>query len=264
MPRITVTLMLALTATLAVGTAARADDNGQKKNGFSGGPISGSTMTLGGKGTPAEATKAGDSELTWYHGYRGAYWRGYYAGYYGYTGFYAGYPVVASYYAAPAVVTSTFVTPTVVTPTLVAPYYSVGYYSPFFARVGPFGRVRGIAVGVGGVATDVVAPAIPLSGAVAPAAQPAIPATQLPAQSVQPAIPSVQSSKPGTTIPSPMPQLRYDGGPNNPVPIPKADPNNPNGQAIPPLPPETGLPVSLPKGQAKPAKPYAYKGYGEK
>ena len=57
---------------------------------------------------------------------------------------------------------------------------------------------------------------------------------------------------PGGTFP-------YDGGPANPVPLPKADPN-----AAPPADPTTAtdLPISL---KPKPAAPqYKYKAYGEK
>jgi hypothetical protein len=52
--------------------------------------------------------------------------------------------------------------------------------------------------------------------------------------------------------------LRYDGGPANPVPYPKAD----SSQGGTTIPPSTGLPVSLKKAQ--PAGPYTFKAYGEK
>jgi hypothetical protein len=52
----------------------------------------------------------------------------------------------------------------------------------------------------------------------------------------------------------------YDGGPANPVPLPKADPN-----ATPPANPTriaTDLPISLKPKTA--TTPYKYKAYGEK
>jgi hypothetical protein len=53
--------------------------------------------------------------------------------------------------------------------------------------------------------------------------------------------------------------FRYDGGPINPVPLPRPD-SSPTTQAQVPA---TGLPVSLPKA-TKPSSPYTYKAYGEK
>lgn len=119
--------------------------------------------------------------------------------------------------------------------------YSVGYYAPYYIppAVGFYGRIGPVALGIGinGAAVDVAAPAVPL-GAPGGAALPA--------------------------APQPGGNFRYDGGPANPVPLPKQDPNGPNTQAVPVLPPSPGLPVSLPRPAAPAAKPYTYKGYGEK
>jgi hypothetical protein len=61
---------------------------------------------------------------------------------------------------------------------------------------------------------------------------------------------------PAAQVPAVSGGLRYDGGPANPVPMPKPDAGpKPQGAAAAP-----GLPVSLkPK-----ASPYTYKAYGEK
>jgi hypothetical protein len=116
-------------------------------------------------------------------------------------------------------------------------YPAVSFYPPivgFGARVGPLG----FGVGINGTGNDVAAPAVSLNLAQAPK-----PAAQ-----------------PQTQPKAPQPPARYDGGPANPIPLPKED-----AQPAPAPPQETGLPVSLPKKTTtQPAKPYAYKGYGEK
>jgi hypothetical protein len=227
MARIAFKVSLALGAMLAAGNGATAGDNVPAKSGFSGGPVGATTMTLGGQGTAASAKAAADSELAWYHGYYRGYRRGYYNGFYGGPGgYYAGYY------------------PTVYP-------YGVGYYAPAFYPpvIGYYGRFGGISVGlygINGTGSDASAPAVSLNLAGTP-----------------------NSVAQRQTKPTPAPTAesgtyRYDGGPANPVPLPKQDPGAPNGQATPTLPPNAGLPVSLPKTPAQPAKPYAYKGYGEK
>jgi hypothetical protein len=160
-----------------------------------------------------------------------AWYHGYYRGYR--RGFYNGYygggwaPYYAGYYPA-------------VYPAYYPSYYG-GYYPPvigFGARIGPVGV--GV-YGINGTSSDVSAPALSLNlGGKA-----------------------AQASKPATTNTEPG-SYRYDGGPANPVPLPKQDASAPNGQTAPALPADTGLPVSLPKKASQPAKPYAYKAYGEK
>lgn len=243
MLRNTVTFGVALGALLLLSNAVWAGDNVPAKSGFSGGVIgASSTMTLGGTGTVAAATAAGDTELTWFH----RYYRGYRAGYY--NGFYAGvggYPYAAPYYP--------YVAPYEVP--YAVPY--VGFYRPrlippivgFYGQVGPFG----IGVGINGSTVDVAAPVLSLNRTG-----------------------GFNAAIPQATTPNPMPQpnplqpdgsYRYDGGPANPIPLPKPD-GTPNGQATPQTPATAGLPVSLPKSTpskpSTPAKPYAYKGYGEK
>ncbi len=53
--------------------------------------------------------------------------------------------------------------------------------------------------------------------------------------------------------------FRYDGGPAHPIPRPTPDATT----MAQPVPPSVGLPVSL-KKEVKPASPYKYKAYGEK
>ena len=243
---------LALGAVLATCGAASAGDRDAQLL-FGGG--SSTTMTLGGQGTAAQAATE-DSELThWkrygyyggYGGYRGygyggyygrsygygygGYSRGYYGGYGGYGGYrsysygYGGYrPYYGGYYGGSRA------------------YYGGGYYPSYYRSFPAYSAYYysgpGIYLGIGAV--DNVAPVVTLGAELA-----------RPSEIVQPmAAPVVPGN--GT--------FPYDGGPANPVPLPKADP-----QAIPPANPAsiaTDLPISL---KPKPAvNPYKYKAYGEK
>jgi hypothetical protein len=226
MARIAFPVTLALGAILVAGNAATADDKVPAKSSFS--SVSPSTMTLGGQGTAASAKAAPDSQLTWFPGYRAGYRNGFYRGYYGGGWGWGGYYPAYYPYAYPV-------------------GYGVGLYPPV---VGFYGRFGGVAVGFGinGTAGDLAAPVVPLnlSGSGNPMILGGAKQGQSPAPPVQPG------------------QFQYDGGPNAPVPLPKQDAGAPNSQATPNLPPSTGLPVSLPKAGTPPAKPYAYKGYGEK
>lgn len=216
---------LALGAVLALNGAAGADDRG-------------TTMTLGGTGTAAQAATE-DTELArgYHHGYGGGYggyggyrggygygggyggYRGGYSSFYrgGYGGYYGGYSSF-SYYR-PAYYYH---------PTYYSSYYSYPVYSSYY---GGCGSGFGFSLGIGGTAISVNTPAVALGTPFAhPMAQPAAPGD-------------------GT--------FRYDGGPAAPVPQPQADP-----QPIPPAGTSvTDLPVSL---KPKAASPYKYKAYGEK
>jgi hypothetical protein len=227
MARIVFTVSLALVAMLAAANAATADDKVPAKPGFSGGALGGTTMTLGGKGTAASAKAAPDTELAWYHGYFRGYNRGFYNGFYsGWGGYYSGfYPAVYP--------------------------YAVGYSPPVFYPpvLGFYGRFGGISVGlygINGTGSDLAAPAVSLNLAGTTSSMAQRPSQQAPVSGFQGGA------------------YRYDWNPANPVPLPKQESGAPNGQATPVLPPNTGLPVSLPKTTTQPTKPYAYKGYGEK
>jgi hypothetical protein len=199
-------------------------------------------MTLGGKGTAAQAAAA-DTELArGYHGYHGHYgwgggygYRGYYGGYYGgYRPYYGGFYSSYSFYR-PSFYYSSFYRPY---------YYSSFYYPtfPVYSSYYSFGYGPSFYLGIGGGATS-GAPAVTLGGS--SFAPPAVSGSE-------PARPMAPPVAPDGTFP-------YDGGPANPVPLPKADPN-----AIPPANPSnaTDLPIS---GKPKPAAtPYKYKAYGEK
>lgn len=229
--------VFALGAVLALSSASSADDARQLAG------ASGTTMTLGGKGT-AEQAATEDTELAggyrgYYGGYRGygdggyrggygygyggyrggyynSFYRGGYGGYYGgYRGYYGGYNSF-SYYR----------------PAYYRPYpvYSSYYYSGY-------GPGFGFSIGIGGDSLTLSAPTVALGTIVErPTAPPMAP----------PAVPGD-----GT--------FRYDGGPAIPVPMPKADP-----QPIPPANSSvtTDLPVSLKPKAA--TSPYKYKAYGEK
>jgi hypothetical protein len=226
MARLAYSLSFAFLASLAWGSLATAADPLPTKSGFSAAPAA--TMTLGGHGTAASAAGAADSELAWYHGYYRGYRRGYYNGFYGGLG----YPYYAGYYPA------------------IYPY-GVGYYSPAYYPpvLGYSGRLGGISVGLYGInatGSDLTAPAVSLNLA-------------------NPSAPRPNSTAPASA-PTATPGLyQYDGGPMNPVPLPKQDPNIPSSSAAPTPAPNAGLPVSLPKTSAPaPTKPYVYKAYGEK
>jgi hypothetical protein len=260
---------LALGAVLATSGAVSAADRDTIP--LFGGSSS-TTMTLGGQGTAAQAATE-DNELTHgykyrYGGYRGGYgfgyyggYRGYYGGYggyrgygrhyagyggyyggyrggyyggyrgYGYAGYYGGYrPYYGGY--------SSF------------SYYQPAYYSSYYASYPVYSAYYdcgpSIYLGVGG-ATGIGAPVVTLGTDFARPAEVAQPAPEA-------AQPMVPPSAPGNgTFP-------YDGGPANPVPLPKADPN-----AMPPVNPAliaTDLPISLKPKSA--VSPYRYKAYGEK
>ena len=222
---------LALGAVLAVSGAISAGDTVPLSGG-----AGGTTMTLGGQGTPAQAAgedndlahgrRYGGGGYGWgggyrggyYSGYRGGWGGGYYGGYRG--GYYAGYRGWGGGYYRPAY----YYTPRVY-------YSSYPVYSSYYSNDCAPGA--GFTFGINGGATS-GAPAVNLGG------------TSF-------ARPMAQPTPPDGTF-------RYDGGPALPVPMPKADP-----QAIPPANPTlaTDLPIS---GKAKPAVvvPYKYKAYGEK
>jgi hypothetical protein len=231
--------VFALGAVLAVSGAASAGDRDTQQ--LAGGAGIGTTMTLGGKGTAAQAATE-DNELThgrryggyygwgggyggyrgYYGGYRGSYYGGYRGGYYGgyggYRSYYSNYYSFGyrpSYYYAPRV------------------YYPTYYYQPFPVYT-TYSYGSGIYLGIGGGAGS-GAPTVPLGESFA-----------RPPAMAQPVAPG------DGTFP-------YDGGPANPVPVPKAD-----AQPIPPANPSsaTDLPISL-KPKTAPT-PYKYKAYGEK
>lgn len=132
---------LALSAVLAVGGAASAGERDTLTP--AGAP--GTTMTLGGKGTLAQAVTE-DTELArgyhGYYGYRGGYgyggYRGgYYGGYYGgYRGYYGGYGYYRPYYY------SNFYRPDY------GGYYRSYYYGGFYPYPAYYGS--GIFIGIGG------------------------------------------------------------------------------------------------------------------
>jgi len=210
---------LALGVVLATGGIATAQDGTPGKSG-----ISGMTMTLGGKGTAAQAAAADDTELTWCHrrwcGWGGCGWGGCGWGGCGWRGCgWGGYCSYAPVYYAP-------------------PVYSVSYYTPFCYRSYPTlygGFGYGNYIGINGTEKDASAPAVSLNAAVAKS----------------PVVTPRAGDMGGG--------FRYDGGPANPIPQPKPD-AVPSTQAA----PAAGLPVSLSKPAAKPASPYTYKAYGEK
>jgi len=222
---------LALSAVLAVSGAASADDTRPLA------PAPSTTMTLGGKGTAAQAVVE-DNELTHGRGYRGYYgwgggygYRGYYGGYggyySGYRGYYGGYSSF-SYYR-PAYYSSFY---------YARPYYSSFYYPtfPVYSTYYSYGPSLYLGIG-GGLASG--APTVTLGESFA-----------RPPAMTQPMAPP---TAPGDgTFP-------YDGGPINPVPLPKGEP-----QTIPPANPSnaTDLPISVKPKAA--TTPYKYKAYGEK
>ena len=254
---------LALGAVLAATGAASAGDRDTSL--LSGGSAGETTMTLGGKGTAAQAATE-DAELT--HGYRGGYrggygggyggyrggysssyygggyggYRGGYGNYYGggygggyYGGGYGGYRGgygsyygggYGSYYGGYS-----------------RPYYSVGFSSSYYTyptysvAYPTYYNDCGSILGISGVA-GFGAPTVTLGTT----------------NFARPAAPMAQPVAPGDgTFP-------YDGGPANPVPVPMPDAKpipepNPSSAA-------TDLPISL---KPKPAAtPYKYKAYGEK
>ena len=219
---------LALGAVLATNgfAVAQASDPARPKldTGF--------TMTLGGTGTAAEAASADDTELThWYRRYYRGY-RSYYGGY-GYGGWgYGGWGYSSfRYYSSFRPV---YYRPYVYRPV----YFRPAYYRPYyFPRAIPYVSYgRGYYWRIDADEDDLNTPVITLGSSV----------PSKPADVVYPIVPIVEQEG----------GLRYDGGPANPVPLPKPDASQPSPAQA------NGLPVSLQK--TKPASPYTYKAYGEK
>jgi hypothetical protein len=261
---------LALGAVLAVSGIARAGDRDTVQLSGSADKFGAATMTLGGTGTAAQAATE-DNELT--HGYRYGGYRGWGGGY-GYRGYYGGgwnrgwggygYGWNRGYYGGWNRGWGGWGYPrTVVSLNFNRPYYGGwgggwgGYYRPSYFYSSSFYSYpvysnyycdSGLYLGIGG-GTGTAAPAVTLGGS-----------NFAPPVVTQPefAQPMAQPGAPEGTFP-------YDGGPSNPVPLPNADPLQP--QQIPPaIPDATDLPVS---GKAKPGispakTPYKYKAYGEK
>ena len=216
---------LAIGAVLSLNGIASAGDDNPTKSSF------GTTMTLGGQGTAAQAAAADDTELT--HGYRGGYYGGYRGGYYGgyrggyYGGFRGGYyggyrggyyggyrpyygfvghrPYYGGYYGYRP---------------YVQPYFSVGY------GFGGYSGYNGYYCGISGTNADADAPVVSLNMAV----------TKDP------------------LVVTPASGFQYDGD-RGTVPLPTVKPQD---QAAPQ---PTGLPVSLQR--TKPTNPYTFKAYGE-
>lgn len=208
-----------LAAVLATGGLAAAQDVPSAKPDF------GTTMTLGGKGTAAQAAAADDTELTWCHR-RWGWGCGWGGGCWGGGCCFRG----VTFYSAPVCFTPVNWGCSWGPPIP----YSVGFggFNTFSYSRARFGG--GFIVGINGTESDSSTPAVSLNLAVA--------------------------NNPLATRPAKLSggTFRYDGGPANPVPLPKPD-ASPSSKA--PV-TATGLPVSLPKTATK--SPYMYKAYGEK
>jgi hypothetical protein len=230
MARILFAPAIALGAALVVGDFAAAAEPANPALGF--------TMTLGGKGTAAEAaTAVEDTEEACcrrrYYGCYGGYRGGYgYSSYYGGGGGYGYGGGYSSYYSYRPVYRPIY-RPFVYRP-FVRPYVNVNYYGGY-GYGGGFGG--GHYYGINGTQDDAAVPVMSL--ALAAARNPVATAP-------------IRSSE---TL-DPTGSFRYDGGPANPVPQVKPD-AAPRTQTA----PSAGLPVSLKK---ETASPYRYKAYGEK
>ncbi len=248
----------ALTAILAMNSGAMAAEPTR------GEPSANTTMTLGGKGTAAQAAAA-DNELTWCHRPRGFV--------VGSVGFGGGFVTSPGWgwntwsnpgwnswgnpgwntWSSPVWNTwrnpgwnswngwntwgvSSFRSPVVVSNfRTFVPSPSVTFFRGSFNSFG-----GGFYWGISGTREDAMAPVITLGQR--GANNPLLNREPAPAEAVQP-----------------IPLAPYDGGPANPVPLPKPD-ANPSGFTAPAT---NSVPVSLPR--AKPAnKPYTFKAYGEK
>jgi hypothetical protein len=224
MARIMLAPALAFGALLAAAHVATAAEPDKALGGF--------TMTLGGKGTAAQAATAKDDteeaccwrhHCCWGGGYGGYYGGGYYGGGYyggGYSSYYGGqggYGYSSYYSYAPAYYNSF----------AYRPYYNYQPYVNYYAGAGYRGGFGGNYYAVNGTSVDATAPVTSL--ALATAKNPVAAANSIP--------------------------LRYNGGPANPVPQVKPD-AEPRAAAAAP-----GLPVSFKK---ETASPYRYKAYGEK
>jgi hypothetical protein len=179
------------------------------------------------------------------YGY-GGYYRPYYAGYYGGYGYggygYGGYGGYCGYgyggYGGYGYGYGCYTPCYYPTVTYVAPYYTCAptvYYSPGYSYYGVAGQVQG------GPAQNLQQPGSPYLGPTQKGYQPMPPAN-------------------GGTYP-------YDGGPSNPVPLPKNGDQAPVNQPAPKTLPADGRLVSIPATQPTAAKAgnsnFAYPAYGQ-
>lgn len=186
----------------------------------------GFVMTLGGTGTAAQAATADDTELAHYYRHHG-YYGGYRGGYYGgYRGYYGGigYGGYGGGYGYRSYYTGY----------AYRPYYGgyYGGYRPYYTSYYSSFGYGGFGYGYGGgyyLGCSDTGDAQVISLGAKAASNPFV--------AREPA-PGIESSG----------GFRYDGGPANPVAQPKPDVID-------------SKPIGL---QTKPAKPYAYKAYGEK
>lgn len=187
------------------------------------------TLTLAGRGTATEAAAADDAELAccrrrFFGGYAVGYYTPVYpvfaGGYaYGYGGFGCGYTSV----------------------TYFRPVYAVSYYRPCFG-IG-YGYCVGGFCGIGGTTRDATAPAVTLNRKTGD-----VPLTAR----------SPDAARSAASLGASGGRLRYDGGPADPVPLPRPEATEPPGVTAAP----SGLPVSYPT--APKSRPYTYKAYGER
>jgi hypothetical protein len=172
-----------------------------------------------------------------YGGY-GRYGYGGYGGYgrYGYGGYgrygYGGYGY--SYYR----------------PYYYGSYYNSGYYQPYYYGNGYYQPYCGISLTV---------------------EEPAQPVGKSPTVSPYFRVPPMPNADQPAPTPIPAPKkvpndgtFPYDGGPSNPVPIPKIEDDKQPLKTPPLLVPLEGRPVSIPTTTAKPATKITYPAYGEK
>jgi len=189
----------------------------------------------------------------YYGGYRGYYGGGYYSGYgggygggyyrpsyyYGYRpSYYYGYSsYYPSYYSYPS-------------------YYYQPYYYPSYSYYSPYYYPISLKV--------TTSPSVCVPGG---SYQPYPQMDPLPNQTIQPN----QQSQPLPSGPSAKPNLPndgtypYDGGPSNPVPMPKVEPtpNNPQSAPMKGFAPGEGRLISLPMAASAPTPKYTYPAYGD-
>lgn len=178
------------------------------------------TLTLKGQGTAAGAAAADDAELACC---RRRFFGGYAVGYYTPV-----YPVFAGGYAYGCGGFGCGYTSV----TYFQPVYAVGYYRPCFG-IG-YGYCVGGFCGIGGTSGDATAPVVTLNRK---------------AGDVPLAVRSPDPVRSAAPIGASGGGLRYDGGPAEPVPLPRPDATQPSGISVAP----GGLPVFIPGRTEEPA-----------
>ena len=262
---------VAFGAMASVGIASAADDPAQKLGRYT--PTSQTTAGSSSSNATDDTDLVHNYRRGYSYGYGGGYSRGYNSYSYGY-GNYGGYRPsysssyyynTPSYYAPSYYYTPRYYAPPVYyTPSY---YYAPSYYSGGFCPIGGLAANTALTLSLALRMNEPVQPitrpivtSSPARRQILRMNEPVQPITRNDPLNRERAIPSpFAEPQPGTNNPGGT--FRYDGGPSNPVPQPKAEPMPPPAPLA-PTPKDDNVKISFKGKPVKATNPYAY--YGEK